>query len=101
MIVDNRFRFKQEQLERQSAEGYHGMQAERLDTENDHLALIETAAGNQLYYHIVDNKRIASEIIGRVNAGRGRGSLDFLALDSMRDGEPAAECTVSSLITYG
>ena len=77
-------------------EGYHCMLAERLDyTESDHLPLIETAGGNQLYYHIVDDMRIATEIIRRVDATRGRGALEFFALDSMRDGEAAAGCSVS------
>ena len=37
----------------------------------ENLSLIETAAGTQLYYHIVDNMRIATEIIRRVDADRG------------------------------
>ncbi|KHN78488.1 Structural maintenance of chromosomes protein 3 [Toxocara canis] len=63
--------------------GYHGMLINLFEFDNEFLRTVEVTAGNRLFYHVVDNERIAMQILNEMNARSMMGEVYFFPISRL------------------
>lgn len=61
--------------------GYHGILMELFACENIYHQAVEVTAGNRLFYHVVDDDRVAMKILKEVNQQKLLGEVNFFPLN--------------------
>ncbi|XP_066277071.1 structural maintenance of chromosomes protein 3-like isoform X1 [Branchiostoma lanceolatum] len=65
------------------ADGYHGTMIENFECDKNFFTCVEVTAGSRLFYHIVDNADIATEILKEMNKRKMPGECNFMPLNRL------------------
>uniref|UniRef100_F1KR06 Structural maintenance of chromosomes protein n=1 Tax=Ascaris suum TaxID=6253 RepID=F1KR06_ASCSU len=64
--------------------GYHGLLVDLFEYDDVYVRAIDIAAGNRLFYHVVDDDLIALQILRKVNTENMMGEVYFFPLNRIR-----------------
>ncbi|VDK54762.1 unnamed protein product [Anisakis simplex] len=63
--------------------GYHGTLLDLFKCDSVYFSAVEVTAGNRLFYHVVDDDRIAMKILKEVNSQKMMGEVNFFPLNRL------------------
>ncbi|KHN73340.1 Structural maintenance of chromosomes protein 3, partial [Toxocara canis] len=63
--------------------GYHGTLLDLFKCDSVYFSAVEVTAGNRLFYHVVDDDRIAMKILKEVNTQKMMGEVNFFPINRL------------------
>lgn len=76
--------FKQDNQNLDLVNGYYGLLIDNIDCDKSLYTAVETSVSSRLFYHIVENDRVAMRLLKLMNQQKLQGEVNFLPLNVLR-----------------